>query len=164
MIRQPKTVLAVIVLLAAAAGAGLVFAPAAVPVRAEKADTTLTEGSGVLDGMTFTSELGPLGKPANVKDFLVFENGMFVSRECERQCGYPPAPYYVRRLGDKIEFISETHCSDKDSTIVWRGTVDDETLKGRFTWTAARWYWTIEKEFWFEGTRTERKVPMASDQ
>lgn len=165
MIRQPKTVLAIIVLLTAVAGGWLVLAPAAVPVRADMADATLAEGSGVIDGLTFASELGPLDKPANVKDSLVFENGMFVSRECQRRCDYPPAPYFVRRVGDKTEFIAETHCSDKDSTIVWRGTVDDVTgtVKGVFTWTASRWYWTIEKEFWFEGRLAEGTVPMAGD-
>lgn len=163
--RQSKTVLSIGVLLAALAGVWLVFAPAANLVRAETSGTAVAEGSGILDGMTFTSELGPLGKPANEKDSLVFENGLFVSRECERRCGYPPAPYFVRRVGEKTEFIIETHCPGKDSTIVWRGTVDEGngTIKGVFTWISARWYWTIEKEFWFEGTLAERNVPMAGD-
>ncbi len=158
MVRQSKTHLEIIVLLAAVAVVGLVLAPATNPVRAEKAGTALAKEAGVLDGMTFASELGPLGKPADLNDFLVFENGMFVSRECQRRCDYPPAPYLVRRAGEKTEFIIETHCPDKDSTIVWRGTVDDNagTIKGVFTWTSARWYWTIEKEFWFEGTLAER--------
>ena len=136
---------------------------AARPLHAETTEATVADGSGILDGLTFSSELGPLGKPANVKDVLVFENGMFVSKECEQRCGYAPRPYFVRRVGDKTEFISETHCPSKDSTIVWRGTVNNGTIKGKFTWTAARWYWTIEKEFWFEGMLADRGGPVASD-
>jgi len=163
MIRQPKIVLAIGILLSAFSGAWLVLAPAANPVYAEKAEPAMIDGSAILDGMTFTSDVGPLGKPANVTDALVFQNGMFVSKECERRCGYPPAPYFVRHLGDKTEFISETRCPGKDATIVWRGTVDDGTVKGVFTWTSARWYWTIEKEFWFEGTLADADVPIASE-
>lgn len=113
--------------------------------------------------MTFSGDVGPLGKPANVRDLLVFAKGTFVSKECERRCGYPAAPYFVRRVGDTTEFISETRCPDKDATIVWRGTVDDDTIKGVFTWTTSRWYWTIEKEFWFEGTLADGDMPLAGD-
>lgn len=163
--KQAKFVLAIGVLVAVVAAGGIVFFQAAKPVQATESETAVAEGSGVLDGMTFSSELGPIGKPANVKDFLIFENGMFVSKECERQCGYPPAAYFVRRVGAKIEFVSETHCSANDATIVWRGTVDDGngTISGMFTWTSARWYWTIEKEFWFEGTLADVDTPVADD-
>lgn len=131
------------------------------PVQAEKVKAAELSGSGILDGMTFASELGPSGKPADVKDTLVFANGMLVSAECERRCNYPARPYFVRRNGGAIEFVSETRCPDKDAKIVWRGTVDDETIKGTFTWTVVRWYWTIEKEFWFEGTLADPSTPVA---
>lgn len=97
-----------------------------------------------------------------MKDTLVFANGTFVSTECERRCKYPARPYFIRQVGDRIEFISETRCPDKDAKIVWRGTVDDGTIKGVFTWTTVRWYWTIEKEFSFEGTIVEGATPIAS--
>lgn len=163
--KQTKFVLAIGVLVAVLAAGGIVFFQAAKPVLAKKSETTVVEGSGVLDGMTFSSELGPVGEPANVKDFLIFENGMFVSKECERRCDYPPAAYFVRRVGASIEFVSETHCSANDATIVWRGTVDDEsgTINGMFTWTSTRWYWTIEKEFWFEGRLADADTPVADN-
>lgn len=150
---------------AALVGGWLMLGPAANPVHAETGDAMTVEGVGLLDGMTFASELGPADKPANVEDLLVFENGMFVSKECERRCGYAPAPYFVRSVGAKTEFISETKCLGNDATIVWRGTVDEEngTIKGMFTWTSERWYWTIEKEFWFEGTLAEAAISMTSD-
>ena len=70
--------------------------------------------TGPLDGMTFNGALGPDGKPKDVPDSFVFENGTFVSKECEIRCKYPARPYFVRTNGDRIEFISETKCPYKD--------------------------------------------------
>jgi hypothetical protein len=111
-----------------------------------------TAAAGILDGMTFRSELGPKGKPADVNDQLVFANGMFQSIECAKRCGYPPSPYYVRQVGEAIKFVSESHCEHKDATMVWEGTIENGVILGRIRWTAERWYWTVENEFWFEGT------------
>jgi hypothetical protein len=160
--RRGKYLLALGLLLMSLSGGWFLLSESPKTARAESSETDAVAGSGTLDGMTFASELGPLGKPADVKDSLVFANGTFVSTECEKRCGYPARPYYVRHVGDKIEFISETRCPGKDAKIVWRGTVADGQIKGEYTWTVARWYWTIEKEFWFEGTLIDRAVPVAS--
>jgi len=159
--RKSKAFLAIGGLLAVLAGGWFVFSPAATPVQAENLKTADVGGSGILDGRTFSAELGPVGKPADVKDTLVFADGTFVSAECEKRCNYPARPYFFRRVGDMIEFVSETECPDKDAKIVWRGTVDDRTIKGVYTWTTVRWYWTIEKEFAFEGTLVEGATPVA---
>jgi len=147
--------------LAVLGGGWLPFSDFQRPVQAERVEAIDPGGFGILDGMTFASELGPEGKPSDVKDTLVFADGLFVSMECERRCNYPARPYFVRQNGDKIEFVSETRCPDKDARIVWHGTVEDDTISGTFTWTVARWYWTIEKEFWFEGTLAEPDTPVA---
>ena len=102
-----------------------------------------TNRIGGLDGRSFVGALGPRGKPKDVEDRFVFVNGTFVSKECELKCKYPARPYFVRKVGDKIEFISETKCPYKDATIVWRGTVEGDKIRGVSTWTVKRWYWTI---------------------
>ena len=107
--------------------------------------------SGPLDGMTFVGALGPDGKPKDIPDSFVFENGTFVSRECELRCKYPARPYFVRINGGKTEFISETQCPYKDAKIVWRGIVEGDRIKGKSTWVVKRWYWTVENTFEFEG-------------
>jgi hypothetical protein len=101
--------------------------------------------------MTFSGALGPDGKPKDIADSFVFENGNFVSKECELRCKYPPRPYFVRVSGSKTEFISETRCPYKDARIVWRGTIEGGRIKGKSTWVVKRWYWTIEDTFEFEG-------------
>jgi len=70
--------------------------------------------SGPLDGLRFTGALGPDGKPKDTPDTFVFENGNFVSKECELRCSYPARPYFVRVNVSKTEFISETQCPYKD--------------------------------------------------
>ncbi len=117
---------------------------------------------GVLDGMAFSGILGM--DDGDVRDSFVFAKGTFVSTECERRCGYVARPYYVRKDGDKTDFISESICLHKNSKIVWRGTVEGETIKGVATWTVERWYWTIEKEYSFEGTLVGSAGPVASSE
>jgi hypothetical protein len=112
--------------------------------------------------MTFIGALGPDGKPKDVEDSFVFENGMFVSKECELRCKYPARPYFVRRNGAKTEFISETQCPYKDAKIVWRGTVDGDTIRGKSTWVVKRWYWTVENTFEFEGKLVDQSASAVS--
>ncbi|WP_418320654.1 hypothetical protein [Piscinibacter sakaiensis] len=106
---------------------------------------------GPLDGKTFRGALGPDGKPKDTPDVFVFENGTFVSKECELRCKYPARPYFVRGDGDRMEFISETRCPYKDARITWRGTVEGDRIRGKSTWVVKRWYWNVENTFEFEG-------------
>ena len=117
---------------------------------------------GPLDGLTFLGAVGPDGKPKDIPDTFVFENGTFISKECELQCKYPARPYFVRINGSKTEFISETQCPYKDARIVWRGTVEGDQIKGKSTWIVKRWYWTVENTFEFEGKLTAKSLTSAN--
>lgn len=163
MMRQAKYLLATGAPIAALAAGWVALSQATQPERGGPAETAERSGSGVLDGMTFSSKLGLAGKPGDVDDRLAFQNGLFVSTECDRRCGYPAQPYFARHVGARIEFVSEARCLYKDATIVWRGAVEGGTIRGTFTWTLDRWYWTIEKEFWFEGRLVEPSAPMVGN-
>ena len=155
-------VAAVVCLLVLAGGGVLVSNPTA-PTRAQNVEAAQAGGTGILDGMTFSGQVFVDGEPLDVIDTWIFAQGTFESTECSNRCRYPPAPYYVRKLGDAVEFISESQCLDKDSQIVWHGTIEDGQAKGTMTWTTSRWYWTIEREFVFEGTLTNRAASIAGD-
>jgi hypothetical protein len=116
-------------------------------------ESTSSPYISMLEGKSFAGELGPLGKTAISTDLLEFRDGKFISQECERKCGYTDGIYWVRSDPDSdgIQVMSETPCLKSDATIVWRGTVKGDEIEGVFTWTSRRWYWTIEKEFWFNG-------------
>lgn len=128
-------------------------------------DSLETTGAvaGPLDGMVFVGMLGPDGQPLDTADTFVFENGTFVSKECELRCKYPPRPYFVRAAGDRMEFISETKCPYKDAWITWRGTVEGDRVSGQATWVVKRWYWTVEEVFDFEGRLVPEATAAVSD-
>ena len=118
-------------------------------------------GSASLDGMTFSGQIVRDGIPVvDVVDNWVFEHGTFLSTECAVRCNYPRAPYFTRSSGGKTEFMSESRCTDQDAIIVWRGTIDNGTIKGVKRWTVKRWYWTIVKEFEFVGKFTGDPNPV----
>jgi hypothetical protein len=153
--------------LAAAAAALIVLAAwYALPI-AVGSETPIDEaqrsfaGKGSLDGKVFVGRLGPVGSTPDVQDTWVFSSGMFVSKECQRRCDYPPRPYFARSANGKTEFVSETRCPGKDAKLIWRGTVDQGRVEGVMTWTVSRWYWTIEKEFSFSGSLRDRDSPIA---
>lgn len=103
-----------------------------------------------LDGKTFKGEIGQIGGDAFSDDTWVFDNGLFASMECQK-CGFPKGTYTVTREGNAIHFRTETTCPVTDAALVYTGTVKDGRIEGTYTWTKERWYWTIEKDFWFEG-------------
>jgi hypothetical protein len=112
------------------------------------------EHHSVLDGLVFEGKIGPKGGPAFSDDVWVFENGMFASMEC-RQCGFPKGEYWVRFEDGGIRFRTDTICPETGAKLVYTGMVKDQRIEGTYTWTKERWYWDIEKEFWFEGKLSE---------
>jgi len=155
MRRRTKSIFLMSLMLLSLSSIWPIFSWASDSNKDDPVDTSETVSSEILDGMTFIGELGPKGKPADVKDTFVFEDGNFVSKECEARCKFPARPYFIRHVGNTIEFISETRCPYKDAKIIWRGSVDGKKIKGVYHWRSERWYWTIEKEFWFEGILVE---------
>lgn len=103
-----------------------------------------------LDGKIFKGEIGEIGGDAFSDDTWVFEDGLFASMECQK-CGFPKGAYKVTQEGDAIHFRTETTCPVTDAALVYTGVVKDGRIEGTYTWTKERWYWTIEKDFWFEG-------------
>ena len=163
MSQQKRYIYGTTVLLVIVIGLWFMSAKLSGSVFAEQVGIENIEGSGILDGLMFTGQLGPLGKPADINDTFVFKDGMFVSTECEKRCNYPARPYFSRHVGENIEFISETRCPDKDAKIVWRGTIKDGIITGIYTWTNSRWYRTVKKDFGFSGKLTAQSEMIAEN-
>ena len=139
-----------IALICASISGGLALASNSESI-ATSSNETLTMADGPLDGLKFRGAIGLDGKAKDIPDLFVFEDGNFVSKECELRCKYPARPYFVRKVDNKTEFISETRCPYKDAAIIWRGTIEGDTIRGKSTWIVKRWYWTLEDTFEFEG-------------
>ncbi len=104
-----------------------------------------------LEGKSFQGEIGQLGEPAHTTDLVIFNDGQFISKNCQERCGYTSGDYWIRQSQDQLNVKALTPCLTADATILWEGTVTGDQIEGKFTWTNKRWYWTFEKEFWFKG-------------
>jgi len=119
-------------------------------------------GTGLLDGIRYDTVMGPPSNPDEVTDFLQFDHGLFMSRECTDRCNYPPSAYFARTTPKGTEFIIEAFCPTKDTTMVWRGTITGETVAGTVTWTSTRFYWRQTQTLSFRGRRSDQpaQIPL----
>lgn len=154
-------------IIAALAGAAVVAVLAMIltmPSDADHAALTTPEflaayadapGQGALDGLRFDTTMGPAGRPPEVEDYVQFDQGLFMSRECTDRCNYPPSAYLTRDVGETTTFFVEAFCPTKDTTMVWRGTIDGNTVAGTVTWTSKRLLWSTTTVLEFQGTRSD---------
>lgn len=103
----------------------------------------------LLDGKTFVVQSGEKGKQASNKDTIVFRDGRFLSEGCS-PFGFKDAPYQATVDGAAIRFHTETH-SPTHGTMVWVGTIKENSIEATSVWTRERWYWNIKKEYWYRG-------------
>ena len=113
------------------------------------ASPSIAPAVNLLDGKSFVTQSGEKGKAASKKDTFVFRDGRFLSESCTPY-GFGDAPYQATVEGAAVRFHAETH-SPTHGTMVWDGTVKDNTIEATSIWTRERWYWKIKKEYWFRG-------------
>ena len=102
-----------------------------------------------LDGKTFVAEAGEKGKAADEHDDVItFASGKFHSSACDKY-GFGSAVY----SSDGKTFGAET-TSGKEGRIVWKGTVQGDTIEGAFTHYPKGWLLNPNPapvEHWFKG-------------
>lgn len=110
------------------------------------------ETGGILDGKSYTGKSGEKGKEASEDEEIVFSDGKLHSVGCE-PWGFNDGEYKAMQSGEdkKIQFEAETE-SPKHGRIVWKGTVEGDTIDVSYTWTKKGWLGTKTKEKWFKGT------------
>jgi hypothetical protein len=106
--------------------------------------------SGILDGKKFVGPTGEIGKKADHNDTLSFREGKFISASCE-QYGFESSYYKTTIDGDVIHFEAKT-ISSTHGSIVWNGTLKGDIIEVTYRWTKKRWFWTIERSYWFKGS------------
>ena len=103
----------------------------------------------ILDGRQFRGPVGMKGKPRRREDSFVFKDGQFISENCKAQ-GFTPGVYWVRQEDGEIHFRAELK-SPEHGTIVYKGQVRGDELEASFVWRKDRWYWNVERDYWFKG-------------
>lgn len=118
-------------------------------------------GRGTLDGLRFDTEMWPRGSDDRLVDFMQFDTGLFMSRECTDRCNYPPSAYLTRQTDTGTAFIVEAYCPTKSTTMVWRGSIEGETVSGTVEWTTDRLVWRHTTTLEFIGTLSDVPVDLA---
>lgn len=103
-----------------------------------------------LDGLQFVGRTGEKGKAEHHKDTITFGKGMFRSLDCENW-GFGAGTYIVEKKGGAYHFKS-TLTSPGRGKLEWTGKIVGDQAVAAFRWTHERWYWTIKRDYWFEGT------------
>lgn len=111
-------------------------------------------GKGVLDGVRFDTRMGPPSNPDEIDDFVQFDRGLFMSRECTDRCNYPPSAYLTRETPDGTAFIVEAFCPTKKTTMVWRGMIKADRITAKVTWTSKRLLMSTTTVLDVTGTRS----------
>jgi len=106
--------------------------------------------SHIFDGKKFSGPTGEKGKKVHHEDVLSFSDGKFTSSEC-LQYGFKGGPYTATVEAESIHFYAET-TSPTHGKMVWKGTLQGDTLAVTYTWTKERWFWTTFREYWFKGS------------
>jgi hypothetical protein len=104
-----------------------------------------------LDGIQFSGVTGEQGKAEDHEDTISFKDGVFRSLDCEGW-GFGSAPYRAEKVGDSYHF-SATLLSPDRGRLEWRGTISGDKAEATFRWRHERWYWDIDRQYWFKGTR-----------
>jgi len=108
-----------------------------------------TEASNLLDGKTYFVRTGEQGKEADHDDYLVFWDGIFVSSGCV-EIDFRKSAYSETREKDGIRFRAET-VSPTHGTMIWDGIVRGDVVDATARWIHKRWYWTIDRVYWYRG-------------
>jgi len=119
------------------------------PLAGSGGDTGSGRTHGPLDGMVFVGKLGPAANPDR-DDVLYFDDGHFWSRACI-SCGFAPGPYWVRRVGERIEFRGVLESPER-GRFHYVGRVQDGRITVEINWRHERWYWSIDRDLRFQGS------------
>ncbi|OGP32820.1 MAG: hypothetical protein A2X88_07095 [Deltaproteobacteria bacterium GWC2_65_14] len=110
--------------------------------------------SHLLDGKTFHVKAGEQGKGADHDDYLIFQDGMFTSSGCVESWNFRNAAYSATAEDGGIRFLAQL-VSTTHGTLTWDGTVRGDAVDATARWVHEKWYWTIDREYWYRGSRVE---------
>jgi hypothetical protein len=103
----------------------------------------------------FLVKSGEQGKEASHHDdYLIFRDGTFVSSDCATVLDFRESTYSATTQGDGIRFRAQA-TSTTHGTMIWDGTVRGGVMDATARWIDKRWYWTIDRMYWFKGQRLE---------
>ena len=95
-----------------------------------------------LDGKSFSIDATLNNGAEGETDTLVFEDGRFLSMDCEEYCDFGFSDYRTWVEEGVIHFTSVATCPTAPHRVVWHGHVTGNDITVELSWTTRRWYWT----------------------
>ena len=137
----------------------LLLIVAITPDLTSGAATTLTEEqkvNGDLDGLDFSGTLKSVDGSISLDDTVHFRDGHFWSTGCTK-CSFMPGEYWTRRRGSAIEFRGVLESPER-GRFDYHGTIEGGKIRAAIHWRKERWYWTIDRDYLFEGRVSDTVV------
>ena len=78
---------------------------------------------------------------------------MFVSSGCVEQ-NFGTSAYSADADGGGIRFRAKT-VSPTHGVMIWEGTVRGDAVDATARWVHKRWYWSIDRKYWYQGRLSE---------
>jgi hypothetical protein len=110
--------------------------------------------SHLLDGKIYYVKTGEEGKGPDHDDYLIFQDGMFTSSGCVGSWNFRNASYSATAERDGIRFLAQV-VSPTHGAMTWEGTVRGDVMDATARWVHEKWYWTIDRIYWFRGKLLE---------
>ncbi len=119
-------------------------------LRSVAGDRTYPTGvTGILDGRSFVGQLKSVDGANTLDDTLHFSEGHFWSSGCTK-CSFMPGSYWTRQNGAAIEFQGVLESPER-GRFTYQGSVVDGRVEAKIHWIRERWYWTVDRDYVFEG-------------
>ena len=116
------------------------------PTKGAKKEAVAQQAaSGVLDGRSFTGEMGESGNVEGNPDDLVFNKGQFVSSMC-RNYGFSETAYSTSEKNGVVSFSAKATNAEKE-TMSWTGTISGDDIVAKAVYqTGAK-----QTVYWYKG-------------
>ena len=133
----------------------VVVTPYLVTMAATTSDGEQTV-SGDLDGLDFLGMLKSTDGSISLDDTMHFRDGHFWSTGCTK-CSFMPGAYWTRRRGEAIEFRGALESPER-GRFDYNGTIEAGKIEATIHWRKERWYWTIDRDYVFQGRISDTLV------
>lgn len=133
----------------------------AAAVTAQEPESSSAIPIDVLEGQSFAGEFTPADESSGRPDDFVFSDGKFYSRQC-LEYGFEAGPYWVRADGDRLYFFAEL-TSEENGVMTYEGSISGTAIYAQIEWIKPRWYWTIKRNFRFQGSRNTNAAIEGTD-
>jgi hypothetical protein len=111
---------------------------------------------GLLDGLTFDTDMHVPAVGETYESQFSFENGRFYSMRCNMACNFGWTEYDAWEEDGATYFSVVMTCDEAPHTVTWSGRIEGDVVEGTGVWRTDRWYWSVAREAVYAGERVDQ--------